>query len=305
MYYQILEKLKPTTFEEAFSGKHPFVAVIKPEEWQGLQHDFHMGIDMEFNIFSANSTKAEVNMDSLTGTFKVPVRDDLIGKAMDFSFALDERGIIFIDRHEHVEQLLKKIQKTKRWRQPSLERFIYDFLEFIIKDDSELLETLERELDQIEENVLDGVEVSQDHQLNKMRKNLIKLNQHYLQLIDLAQEFSENENNFFKDENLRFFHLFASRVSRLQTTVQTLRETIIQIRDLAQSRLEMKQNKIMAILTIVTTSCMPLTILVGWYGMNFKYMPELASRWGYPTVILIAITILVSTMTFFKYKKWL
>ncbi|WEM61890.1 CorA family divalent cation transporter [Streptococcus parauberis] len=127
-----------------------------------------MGIDMEFNIFSANSTKAEVNMDSLTGTFKVPVRDDLIGKAMDFSFALDERGIIFIDRHEHVEQLLKKIQKTKRWRQPSLERFIYDFLEFIIKDDSELLETLERELDQIEENVLDGVEVSQDHQLNKM-----------------------------------------------------------------------------------------------------------------------------------------
>ncbi len=140
---------------------------------------------------------------------------------MDFSFALDERGIIFIDRHEHVEQLLKKIQKTKRWRQPSLERFIYDFLEFIIKDDSELLETLERELDQIEENVLDGIEVSQDHQLNKMRKNLIKLNQHYLQLIDLAQEFSENENNFFKDENLRFFHLFASRVSRLQTTVRS------------------------------------------------------------------------------------
>ncbi|MEK5289306.1 CorA family divalent cation transporter [Streptococcus sp. FSL R7-0212] len=305
MYYQILQTLKPTTFDDAFFGSHPFVAVIKPEEWQGLQQDFHMGIDMDFNIFSANSTKAEVNLDSLTGTFKVPVRDDLISKAMDFSFALDERGIIFIDCDEHVEQLLKKIQKTKRWKQPSLERFIYDFLEFIIKDDSELLEAFDRELDQIEENVLDGVEENNDHQLNKIRKKLIKLNQHYMQLIDLAQEFSENENNFFKDENLRFFHLFASRVSRLQTTVQTLRETIIQIRDLAQGRLEMKQNKIMAILTIVTTSCMPLTILVGWYGMNFKYMPELSSKWGYPAVILVAITILVSTLTFFKYKRWL
>ncbi|KHD45098.1 magnesium transporter CorA family protein [Streptococcus hongkongensis] len=305
MYYHILETLKPTTFKECFTANYPFVAILKPEEWQTLQHDLHMGIDIDFNILSANSTKAEVNLDSLTGTFKIPFRDDLLGKAMDFSFALDERGIIFIDRHEHVKQLLKKIQKTKRWKQPSLERFIYDFLEYIIKDDVELLDAFDRELDDIEEAILDNSDVNYDHRLNQLRKQFIKLNQHYLQLIDLAQEFNENENNFFKDENLRFFHLFASRVARLQTTVQTLRETIIQIRDLAQSRLEMKQNKIMAILTIVTTSCMPLTILVGWYGMNFKYMPELSSKWGYPAVILIAITILISTLSFFKYKKWL
>nr|WP_278925051.1 CorA family divalent cation transporter [Streptococcus canis] len=61
----------------------------------------------------------------------------------------------------------------------------------------------------------------------------------------------------------------------------------------------------MSVLTIVTTRCSPLTILVGWYGINFKYMPELSSLIGYPAVIGFAVFIFVSAIAFFKYKKWL
>jgi magnesium transporter len=50
---------------------------------------------------------------------------------------------------------------------------------------------------------------------------------------------------------------------------------------------------------------MPLTLIVGWYGMNFKYMPELNTRWGYPIVILVSILISVGELWFFKKKKWL
>ncbi|EHI68691.1 CorA-like domain protein [Streptococcus ictaluri 707-05] len=138
-----------------------------------------------------------------------------------------------------------------------------------------------------------------------MRRELTKLHLHYEQLIDLAQEFYENENDFFAEENLRFFHLFSSRVSRLESIVLTLRESIVQIRELAHAQLEIRQNKIMTILTIVTTCCMPLTILVGWYGMNFKYMPELYNPLGYPAVIIFALFIFISAISFFKYKKWL
>lgn len=74
---------------------------------------FDMDIDMEFNIDVANSTKAEVNSDSLTGTFKIPDRRDLLGQAMDFSFALDERGVVFIDEHRHVADWLAQIQSSK------------------------------------------------------------------------------------------------------------------------------------------------------------------------------------------------
>lgn len=305
MFYQISEKLKTTTFEDCKSQKLPFIAIVKPEEWPSLQQDLKMGIDIEFNFQKARSTKAEVNLDSLTGTFNIPNRDDILNTAIDFSFALDERGIVFIDSHDHVEQMAKKIQKSKKWKQPSMERFLYDFLENLIKADSELLESYDKILDNMEESILEGKSSYREQELNDLRRKLTKLNVHYSQLIDLAQEFSENENNFFSDEHLRFFHLFSSRVTRLQSTVLTLRENILQIRELAKSQLEMRQNKNMAVLTTVTTCCMPLTILVGWYGMNFKHMPELENPMGYPLVIAFAITIFISAILYSKFKKWL
>ena len=66
-----------------------------------------------------------------------------------------------------------------------------------------------------------------------------------------------------------------------------------------------KQNHIMTILTVVTTIFMPLTLITGWYGMNFKYMPELDSVYGYPTVIAVSLAVAILSLVFFKYKKWL
>ena len=131
------------------------------------------------------------------------------------------------------------------------------------------------------------------------------LRTHYSQLIDLAQEFEENENNFFKADNLRFFRLFSNRVSRLHGMVNSLLDYTGQIRDSYQSVLDVKQNRIMTVLTIVTTVFMPLTLIVGWYGMNFKYMPELDWVWGYPIVIIVSIIIIIGSLIFFKRKKWL
>ena len=61
----------------------------------------------------------------------------------------------------------------------------------------------------------------------------------------------------------------------------------------------------MTILTVVTTIFMPLTLIAGWYGMNFRYMPELDAVWGYPVIIIISILIVIGSLLFFKKKKWL
>ena len=68
---------------------------------------------------------------------------------------------------------------------------------------------------------------------------------------------------------------------------------------------EWAQNRIMTLLTIVTTIFMPLTLIAGWYGMNFRYMPELEWRIGYPIVIGVSILIVVFCLLLFKKKKWL
>ena len=94
------------------------------------------------------------------------------------------------------------------------------------------------------------------------------------------------------------------RVERLQNHVHLLRENVLQIRELYQSMQDARQNKIMVVITIVTTIFLPLTLITGWYGMNFVYMPELQWRYGYFTVILISLIIVIAEIIYFKKKKF-
>ena len=264
-----------------------------------------MGIELDINVNDIHNTKAEVNYDSLTGTFSVPSRRDICGKDYQYAFALDEKGMVFIDSTGVVQRILKKIARTKKWRVPCLERFIYDFLETIIHRDLSLLESYEKELDSIEDDMMDQSTETGLERVNDIRSDLRELRIHYEQLIDMGQELTENENNFFKTENTRYFRLFTDRVTRLYDTASSLRDYTMQLRDMYHTQIDVKQNRIMTLLTVVTTIFMPLTLIVGWYGMNFRYMPELNTKWGYPIVIIISLLIVAGSLLFFKKKKWL
>lgn len=305
MYYYIkntLEKAKKLDFKGK-NGK--FVAVLTSEEWLENRDKFDMGIEMDIDLSAIDSTKAEVNYDSLTGTFSIPDRENISSPNTNFAFALDEKGIVFIDDSGFVNKTISNIISSKRWTMPSLERFIYDFLEQIVARDQMILERVDKELDTIESNILDGEEKDPSQRVSRIRSDLRDMRIHYEQLLDLGQELEENENDFFNEDNTRYFHLFTQRVSRLHEIAASLRDYSIQIRDLYQSQLDVKQNRIMALLTVITSIFMPLTLIAGWYGMNFKYMPELEHKAAYPIVIAVSIAIVIISLIFFRKKKWL
>ena len=305
MYYLIGESLKTVSREELKDAKEQYVAIVSFSEWKESRDSFEMGIDLEQDNPEIYTTKAEVNYDSLTGTFSIPNREDFSKDDFKFAFALDEKGIVFIDDSGKVSEIIKCIQNTKRWKLPSLERFIYDFLDQIVIDDLRLMEKYERELDEIEKLITDGEEKLPSGRLNEIRNDIRDLRIHYEQLMDLGQELEENENNFFKQENIRYYKLFLNRIARLHDNATSLRDYTMQLRDLYKAHIDQKQNRIMTVLTVVTTIFMPLTLIVGWYGMNFKFMPELEWRWSYPVVIAVSILIAIGSLLFFKKKKWL
>lgn len=225
---------------------------------------------------------------------------------MKFSFALDEKGIIFIDDTGAAEAIVESIRNSRRWRSPSLERFLYDFLEQIVKDDLALMTRLELEMDAMEQAVLEDHEDALPiGRLNEIRMEIRDLQNHYEQLLDLAEELEENENGFFQQENLRYFRQFLSRVERLRDMATALRDYTIQIHDLYATQVDVRQNRIMTILTVITSIFLPLTLIAGWYGMNFRYMPELNWPWSYPVVIAVCLVIVVVCLVYFKKKKWL
>ena len=304
--YFLADSLQPCTKKELFSRPdRQYVAVLTTPEWGRDRDRFDIGIELEIDTGDIHNTKAEVNYDSLTGTFQLPDRENIGSKEYCFAFALDEKGIVFIDDSGRAEQMIETIKRTKHWRKPSLERFLYDFLEAIIADDRVLLNSYENELNRIEAELLQGHEEMSTARTNEIRGNLLELRGHYEQLLDMAQVFEDNENRFFTDENIRFFRLFSGRMERRLAMVASLRDYTVQVRDLYQTRLDVKQNRIMTILTIVTTVFMPLTLIVGWYGMNFRYMPELDSPYAYPIVIIVSLAIVILSLVFFHKKKWL
>ncbi len=305
MFYMIDESLTEVTREELRNTDKQYVAVLSSDEWKRERDSFDMGIDMEPDVSEIYTTKAEVNYDSLTGTFSVPDRNNLSAQDRKFAFALDEKGIVFIDDSSLAQELINNIKGTKKWKFPSLERFIYDFLDQIVKDDLRLMERYERELDSVEKTILESDDTFPSLRLNEIRSDIRDLRIHYEQLIDLGQELEENENNFFKQENIRYFRLFLNRMARLHDTSTSLRDYTMQLRDQYKAHLDIKQNRIMTVLTVVTTIFMPLTLIVGWYGMNFRHMPELEWRWGYPVIIITSIIIVIGSLVFFKKKKWL
>lgn len=303
MYYLIKEVLTPCSEKEIHAGEAQYVVVLTTQQWQQQKERFDMLIDMEMD--APQETKAVVNMDSLTGTLSIPDRNDIGGQRHSFSFALDEKGVVWVDDSGYVLEMLRKMSRTKKWRLPGLERFLYDLLEMTIGDDLTLLEKSEHRLNMIEESILRDQVKTYPKEMNDIRGDLLDLRVHYEQLIDLGQELEENENGFFKEENLRYFHLFTERVVRLRDIVNGQREYVMQLRDLMQSQLDVRQNRIMTVLTVVTSIFLPLTLIAGWYGMNFRYMPELEWRYSYPVVIVVSILIVVVCLVWFKRKKWM
>ena len=305
-YYLLADTVMPCTEKEVFSQtENKYVAVLTTSEWLRDQHRFDMGIELDLDPGDIHNTKAEVNYDSLTGTFRIPDRENIGSKDFRFAFALDEKGIVFIDDSGKAEQMINAIRRKKRWRKPSLERFLYDFLEQIVENDLSVLERYEAELSRIEDSMLNTPEPENLGRVNEIYNDIRKLLVHYEQVIDMTQELEENENGFFSEENLRYIHLFMNLLARRHDSAASLRDYTIQVRDLYHAQLEVRQNRVMTLLTVVTTIFMPLTLIVGWYGMNFRYMPELEWRFGYPVVIVVSLSVAIACLLFFKKKKWL
>ncbi len=87
--------------------------------------------------------------------------------------------------------------------------------------------------------------------------------------------------------------------------IETYRDILTSARDIYMSAVSLSLNKVMKQLTIIATIMLPLTFIVGVYGMNFKYMPELQWEYGYYAIWAVIILITAGMLTYFRLKKWI
>ncbi len=88
-------------------------------------------------------------------------------------------------------------------------------------------------------------------------------------------------------------------------TIEAYRDLLSGMLDIYLSSLSNRMNEVMKVLTIIATLFMPLTFIAGIYGMNFKYMPELEWRWGYPAVLGVMAGVAAVMLRYFRRKGWI
>ncbi len=131
------------------------------------------------------------------------------------------------------------------------------------------------------------------------------MKRYYEPLIDIAEDLEENENGLIDEVAIRFFTMLISRIKRLNYNVSNLRDYVTQVREAYQAQVDIKLNKTMKLFTVITTIFLPLTLIVGWYGMNFTQMPELKSVYGYPSVIVLSLAVVAVCLVYFKRHDYL
>ena len=153
----------------------------------------------------------------------------------------------------------------------------------------------------LEERVLEGKLQGFESQIVPIRKELLTLRGYYDELTDLGRELEQDENQFFAKKQLKFFGTVSDRADRMMGRTVHLLDYAQQIRDSYQARVNEQQNRNMQFLTVISTIFFPLTLITGWFGMNFRDMPGMNN--GYPWVILLSIVVIIACIIFFKKKK--
>ena len=251
--------------------------------------------------------KLEKFSNCLLGTMKVP---NIInntkkeGGPFLFAFYLWENHLILTGEEEELNAIFDKIRDGTH-HIFELRQLVLIILELLIQEDVIQLQRIEDALSELEETLLEGIPERFDEKMIRYRKNLFAYHAYYEQIMNMGDIMQDNLDRDLSEEECRAWEHFTARVERLHDHTEILREYAMQVRELYQSQIDVQQNKVITFLTIITTIFLPLTLIAGWYGMNFPQMPEFQWKYGYIGVIALSLGIVTAEIIYFKKKKML
>ncbi|WML34986.1 magnesium/cobalt transporter CorA [Clostridium sp. OS1-26] len=205
---------------------------------------------------------------------------------------------------EEIEEVKLKINNTENsWGDGSIYVF-YQILDKLVDHYFPAVYRLEDQIDVIDDNVNGASLRKLLDRTFEVRSDLLRLRRIITQMRDLAYRvLSSDHLKDIKEKHIYFSDVY-DHLLRLTEMIESSLALTSELRDSYLSVNSHKMNKIMMLLTVVTTIFIPLTFIVGVYGMNFKYMPELDLKYGYFIVLGIMLLIGFFMFTWFKRKGW-
>ncbi len=181
----------------------------------------------------------------------------------------------------------------------------YSLMDVIIDNYFVILETLGEEVEHLEDVLLLNPTKAALHKIHSLKRKVLSLRRSVWPLRELLTNFERSESPLIQRSTHEYIRDVYDHAIQIIDTVETYRDSLSSMLDIYLSSVSNRMNEIMKVLTVISTFFIPLTFITGLYGMNFKYMPELSLKWGYPAVLIIMIITVAGLVVYFKKKKWL
>ena len=281
------------------------VILLSSEEFETAVHNVPHKKALLLALRQIVYCKAELYGSCILGTLSIPVKHGKIDGALQLGFYLLEHRLYLIGEEEQLVHLVGRMRENQFPKDLSVFGFFCSLLNCWIDNDFDFIQSCENQLSEMESKLLEQIPKQFYAWLLPYRRDLMTLHGYYYQLMNLASTICANTNHMLPPEDCLSFEHFASRVDILRNHVEMLREYTMQIREMYLAQINYSQSKSMNLLTVISAIFLPLTLLAGWYGMNFSHMPELSSPFGYPAIILLAVVIVIVEIVIFHKKNLL
>ena len=301
MVYELTAGLPEADLELLQQKNATALIVTDSREALLLLKELGFGEEWELLLTDVYFCKVEAEQDYFCGSLAIPNAVDLLGSRYRLLFFINKQYVLLVSEDGYGKRIADHLRNRKMSSQTSTEKVLAMILADIIAKDNVMLEKFERELMEMEEEAMRRqTELFLKHMI-RVRKQLLILRGYYEQLMEVGRELEENENDLFAKKQLKYFGSISDRAERLLHRCIHLIDYAGQVKEVYQGKVDERQNRNMQYLTVVSTIFFPLTLITGWYGMNFENMPELAH--GYPYVAVISVLVVIVCIWIFKKKK--
>lgn len=218
----------------------------------------------------------------------------------NFVFSFQEReGDTFNPIRERIRNSKGRIRKM------GADYLAYTLLDSIVDNYFIILEKLGEKIEFLEEKLVTRPTPETLQVIHYLKREMIFLRRAVWPLREVVNGLERGESSLVKESTRVYLRDVYDHTIQAIDTIETYRDMVSGMLDIYLSSVSNRLNSVMKVLTIIATIFMPLTFLAGVYGMNFKYMPELEWRWGYPVTWLIMAGIGISMLIYFRKKRWL
>jgi magnesium transporter len=221
----------------------------------------------------------------------------VLGKDYLLSFQ-ETPGDFFGSFRERIKQGTGRIRKSRS------DYLLYRLIDIIVDNYYTVFDEVGKQIETVEEDIYKKPTNQEFIQIQYIKKELIYLRKALYPLRDALSKLAKDESGFIEENNHRYFGDVHDHMVHLIDSLDTYKDLTSGLLDIHINTMNTRLNEVMKVLTMFSTIFMPLTFIVGIYGMNFEHMPEIHTFWGYPAVMIIMGITVFGMIRYFKYKKW-